>query len=94
MTNAMGWLSDGLLGLGLLLWFWGTWPLVEHRSLLVKLHRLSVADTLGSSLMLVGLLLRMPKLWPLLILSLFGLMLWNTIFGYVLASRSQSQVRR
>ncbi len=72
------------------MWFWGTWPLLQQRSLLVKLHRLSVADTLGSALMLAGLWLQRADLWPLLLLALIGLMLWNTIFGYVLASTSQT----
>ncbi|QNG26839.1 monovalent cation/H(+) antiporter subunit G [Synechococcus sp. HK01-R] len=83
-------LSQILLSIGLLMWFWGTWPLLQQRSLLVKLHRLSVADTLGSALMLAGLWLRRADLWPLLLLALIGLMLWNTIFGYVLASSSQT----
>jgi multicomponent Na+:H+ antiporter subunit G len=74
-----------LLGAGLLLWFWGTWPLLEAGSYLAKLHKLSVADTLGSTLMLLGLLLRIPGQWPLLCLALLGLLVWNTIFGYVLA---------
>jgi multicomponent Na+:H+ antiporter subunit G len=81
----IGHLSLLLLGAGLLLWFWGTWPLLESGSYLGKLHKLSVADTLGSTLMLLGLLLRIPGQWPLLCLALLGLMVWNTIFGYVLA---------
>ncbi len=88
-----GWLhplSLILISLGLLMWFWGTWPLLQQHSLLVKLHRLSVADTLGSALMLAGLWLQRADLWPLLLLALIGLMLWNTIFGYVLASTSQT----
>ena len=83
-------LSLILISLGLLMWFWGTWPLLQQHSLLVKLHRLSVADTLGSALMLAGLWLQRADLWPLLLLALIGLMLWNTIFGYVLASTSQT----
>ncbi|MCS5700646.1 monovalent cation/H(+) antiporter subunit G [Cyanobium sp. FGCU-52] len=74
-----------LLGAGLLLWFWGTWPLLEAGSYLSKLHKLSVSDTLGSTLMLLGLLVRIPGQWPLLCLALLGLLVWNTIFGYVLA---------
>ena len=78
-----------LLGAGLVLWFWGTWPLLEQGSYLSKLHKLSVSDTLGSGLMLLGLLLRIPSQWPLLALALLGLVVWNTIFGYVLARCSQ-----
>ncbi len=81
-----------LLGAGLLLWFWGTWPLLEDVSVLRKLHTLSVADTLGSALMLLGLLLRIPGQWPLLLLALLGLIVWNTIFGYVLASCSRPRL--
>ena len=77
------------LGAGLALWFWGTWPLLEQRSYLSKLHKLSVSDTLGLGLMLLGLLLRIPSQWPLLALALLGLVVWNTIFGYVLARCSQ-----
>jgi multicomponent Na+:H+ antiporter subunit G len=82
--------SAVLLGSGLVFWFWGTWPLLERQSLLRKLHKLSVADTLGSALILLGLLLRIPQQWPLLCLALVGLVVWNTIFGYVLANCSLS----
>ncbi|MEB3157248.1 MAG: monovalent cation/H(+) antiporter subunit G [Cyanobacteriota bacterium] len=84
-----GQLSALLLCGGLLLWFWGTWPLLEGGSYLGRLHKLSISDTLGSVLMLLGLLLRIPGHWPLLSLALLGLIVWNTIFGYVLASCSQ-----
>ena len=62
--------------------------LPESGSYLSKLHALSVADTPGSALMLLGLLLRIPGQWPLLTLALLGLIVWNTIFGYVLAACS------
>ena len=81
-------LSALLLGSGLVFWFWGTWPLLEPRSYLRKLHSLTVADTLGSGLMVLGLLVRLPRLWPLLTLALLALIVWNTIFGYVLANCS------
>ncbi|MEO0374747.1 hypothetical protein C1752_07516 [Acaryochloris thomasi RCC1774] len=73
------------IGLGLVFWFWGTWPLLGDRSVLFKLHSLSVADTLGSMLMIVGLLLKIPREWPLLVLALIALSIWNTVLGYVLA---------
>ncbi len=78
-----------LLLSGLVLWFSGTWPLLGRSSFLRKLHYLGIADTLGSALMLVGLLLRFVPEWPLLLLALLSLVVWNTIFGYVLASCSQ-----
>lgn len=72
-------------GVGIVFWFWGTWPLVGHRSVLFKLHSLSVADTLGSMAIVVGLLLQIPEEWPLLVLALLSLAIWNTVLGYVLA---------
>ena len=87
-------LSLGLLGLGLAFWFAGTWPLLGPASFLTKLHYLGVADTLGSALMLLGLLLRFNREWPLLLLALLALLIWDTNFGYVLAACSQSPPRR
>ena len=78
-------LSYGLISLGVVFWFWGTWPLVGKRSVLFKLHTLSVADTLGSMTIIAGLLLKIPREWPLLILALISLAIWNTVLGYVLA---------
>ena len=78
-------LSYGCIGIGIVFWFWGTFPLIGNRSILFKLHSLSVADTLGSMSMIVGLLLKIPREWPLLILALVSLAIWNTVLGYVLA---------
>jgi multicomponent Na+:H+ antiporter subunit G len=36
--------------------------------------------------MLLGLLLSFNSRWPLLLLALLSLVVWNTIFGYVLAA--------
>ncbi|MEM6254510.1 MAG: monovalent cation/H(+) antiporter subunit G [Cyanobacteria bacterium P01_D01_bin.156] len=78
-------ISYGCMGLGLIFWFWGTLPLLGSRSVLFKLHSLSVSDTLGSMLIIVGLLLKIPREWPLLLLALISLSIWNTVLGYVLA---------
>ncbi|MEB3883957.1 monovalent cation/H(+) antiporter subunit G [Lyngbya sp. CCY1209] len=78
------------IGLGIVFWFWGTWPLVGDRSVLFKLHSLSVADTLGSMSIVAGLLLKIPSEWPLLILAMISLAIWNTVLGYVLAYCSSS----
>jgi multicomponent Na+:H+ antiporter subunit G len=82
MINA---LSYGLIVLGIVFWFWGTIPLLGHRSVLFKLHSLSVADTLGSMSIILGLLLKIPGEWPLLVLAIISLAIWNTVLGYVLA---------
>lgn len=78
-------LSYCCIGIGIVFWFWGTFPLLGKRSLLFKLHSLSVADTLGSMSIIIGLLLKIPSEWSLLILALISLAIWNTILGYVLA---------
>lgn len=87
MINA---LSYTCIGLGIVFWFWGTFPLLGNRSVLFKLHSLSVADTLGSMSIIVGLLLKIPSEWPLLILGIISLAIWNTVLGYVLAYCSSS----
>ena len=78
-------LSYSLIVIGIIFWFWGTLPLLGNRSVLFKLHSLSVADTLGSMTIVVGLLLKIPSEWPLLILAIITLAVWNTVLGYVMA---------
>jgi multicomponent Na+:H+ antiporter subunit G len=78
------------IGVGIVFWFWGTSHLLGKRSVLFKLHSLSVADTLGSMSIIVGLLLKIPSEWPLLILAIISLAIWNTMLGYVLAYCSSS----
>ncbi|WGV25531.1 monovalent cation/H(+) antiporter subunit G [Halotia branconii] len=87
MINFLSYLC---IGVGIVFWFWGTFPLMGDRSVLFKLHSLSVADTLGSMSIIVGLLLKIPSEWPLLILALISLAIWNTVLGYVLAYCSSS----
>ena len=83
-------LSYTCMGVGIVFWFWGTSYLLGRRSVLYKLHTLSVADTLGSIAIIVGLLLKIPNEWPLLILAILSLAIWNTMLGYVLAYCSSS----
>ena len=82
MINILGYT---LIGIGIVFWLWGTWPMLGKRSVLFKLHSLSVADTLGSMSIIMGLLLKIPREWPLLLLALLSLAIWNTVLGYVLA---------
>ncbi|WP_449416419.1 monovalent cation/H(+) antiporter subunit G [Phormidium nigroviride] len=88
MINILSYL---LIGVGIFFWFWGTSHLLGKRSVLFKLHTLSVADTLGSILIVVGLLLKIPSEWPLLILAIISLAIWNTMLGYVLAYCSSDE---
>ena len=82
------------IAIGLFFWFWGTPWLLSNRSLLFKLHNLSVADTLGSIAIIFGLLIRRPRESPLLILAILCLALWNTMLGYVLAYCSSTVKRK
>lgn len=83
-------LSYACIILGIIFWFWGTLPLIGNRSVLFKLHSLSVSDTLGSMAIVVGLLLQISREWPLLLLAIISLAIWNTMLGYVLAYCSSS----
>lgn len=83
-------ISTGCILIGIFFWFWGTLPLLGSRSVLFKLHSLSVADTLGSMAIIFGLLLKIPSEWSLLILALISLAIWNTVLGYVLAYCSET----
>jgi multicomponent Na+:H+ antiporter subunit G len=95
MANIAATIVDPLsylcLGVGIIFWFWGTSYLLGRRTVLYKLHSLSVADTLGSIAIIVGLLLKIPREWPLLILAILCLAMWNTMLGYVLAYCSQPE---
>ena len=82
--------SYGLMIIGIIFWFWGTLPLIGKRSVLFKLHSLSVADTLGSMSIVVGLLIKIPSEWSLLLLAIITLAIWNTVLGYVIAYCSSS----
>ena len=74
-----------LIGLGILLWFWGTIPLLLRRSIFFRLHALTVSDTIGPLLNVGGLLLLRSRERPLLLLSLVRLVLWNSPFSIVLS---------
>ncbi|MCC0179628.1 monovalent cation/H(+) antiporter subunit G [Waterburya agarophytonicola K14] len=87
-------LSYGLIIVGIIFWFWGTLPLLGNRSVLFKLHSLSVSDTLGSMAIVFGLLLKIPNEWSLLILAIITLAIWNTVLGYVLAYCSSSNKKQ
>lgn len=77
------------LSIGVIFWIWGSAPLLrssnQRDSILYNLHTLSVSDTLGSMSIVVGLLFQLSREWPLLLLALFSLALWNTVLSYVLA---------
>ena len=72
---------------GIVLWFWGTIPILNRsRSLFYKLHTLTVSDTVGSILIIVGLLIRNSEHWAILSIATISLVLWNTFFSYLIAT--------
>ncbi|MBF2056248.1 MAG: monovalent cation/H(+) antiporter subunit G [Cyanobacterium sp. T60_A2020_053] len=84
-------LSCLLIILGILFWYWGTTSLLSRRSVLFKIHNLTVSDSLGSMLIIVGLLLKIPREFPLLILAIISLAIWNTMLSYVFAYGSSTK---
>ena len=77
--------SLALIATGIVFWFFGSAWLLSNRSVLWKLHGMTVSDTLGSILIVFGLLLQAPAEWPRLLLSIFSLAIWGTMLGYILA---------
>ena len=74
-----------LICIGLFLWFWGTLPMLNKSHLLIyKLHTLTVSDTVGSLIMVFGFLVLSPSHWPIFTVVTISLVLWNTIFSYLL----------
>ena len=90
MTMLMNIASFVCFTVGAVFWLWGSAPLLrssdeQRDSILFNLHTLSVSDTLGSMSIIAGLFFQLPREWPLLLLALFSLAIWNTVLSYVLA---------
>ena len=85
-------ISNILIIFGLCFWVWGTLPIINKKhSLLYKLHTLTVSDSVGTLILLVGLLLRAPAYWPLLLITAISMSIWNTIFSYIIANIAVKQ---
>ena len=84
MSNIISYTS---ICIGIILWFWGTIPILNKRhSLFYKLHTLTVSDTVGSILIIIGLVIRNHEHWAILSIATISLILWNTFFSYLLAT--------
>lgn len=82
--------SYALIIFGVILWFWGTIPILNRRhSIFYKLHTLTVSDTVGSTLIIIGLLIRNYEHWAILSIATVSLVLWNTFFSYLIATVSR-----
>ncbi|AFZ46037.1 multisubunit sodium/proton antiporter, MrpG subunit [Cyanobacterium stanieri PCC 7202] len=77
--------------IGIIFWFWGTSSLLASRTVLYKIHNLTVSDSLGSILIIVGLLFKIPRELPLLILAIISIAIWNTMLSYILAYCSSTE---
>ena len=81
--------STSIIFVGLLFWLWGTVPILNHQhSIFYKLHTLTVADSVGSLLIIFALFLRAPQYWPLFLVTAISLSLWNTVLSYILGNTS------
>ncbi len=85
--------SYAILLIGIFFWTWGTFPILnrEH-SIFYKLHTLTVSDSVGSLLIILSLLIRVPQYWPLLFVAAVSLALWNTISSYILGNISDRRL--
>ena len=86
-------ISYAILLIGIFFWTWGTFPILnrEH-SIFYKLHTLTVSDSVGSLLIILSLLIRVPQYWPLLFVAAVSLALWNTISSYILGNISDRRL--
>ncbi len=78
-------------GIGLFFWIWGTLWLPGRKTLLWKIHALGISDSLGSALIIIGLLIRSPENWAALTLALISVIFWGTSFGFVIARGTGSR---
>ena len=81
--------STSIVFVGLFFWLWGTVPVLNRQhSVFYKLHTLTVADSVGSLLIIFALFLRAPQYWPLFLVTAISLSLWNTVLSYILGNTS------
>ena len=86
MNDSLSPISLILICAGTVLWIWGSIPLImRNKHLLFRIHTLTVSDTLGSILIVLGLIVHSTSKWPLLFLGLLSIILWNATFSIVLS---------
>jgi multicomponent Na+:H+ antiporter subunit G len=44
-------------------------------------------------IIILGILMKIPSKWPLLVLGIISLAIWNTMLGYVIAHCSTQEVK-
>ena len=70
---------------GCVLMTWGTLYLLTDKPFVTKLHALGVSDTLGSLLIIAGLMLKFPDRMIVLGAAFLALLFWGPLLTYILA---------
>lgn len=78
-------ISSILTGFGCLLMIWGTIYIMKPLPLIVKLHALGISDTLGTMLVVAGLMFRFPERIMSLGMAFLALLFWGPLITYLLA---------
>ena len=81
----MTFISGFLMACGCVLMTWGTLYLLTDKPFVTKLHALGISDTLGSLLIVAGLILRFPDRIVMLGAAFLALLFWGPLLTYILA---------
>ena len=81
----MNFVSGFFMVCGCVLMTWGTLYLLTDKPFVTKLHALGVSDTLGSLLIIMGLMLRFPDRIVVLGAAFLALLFWGPLLTYILA---------
>lgn len=78
-------LSTAILYTGVFLWLFGTLYLFSKKAPVTKLHFLGISDTLGSFLIVLGLIVNYPEMWRLLTLVMVSAISWGPVLTHMIA---------
>lgn len=81
----MTFFSGLFIACGCVLMTWGTLYLLTDKPFVTKLHALGISDTLGSLLIIAGLMLRFPDRIMVLGAAFLALLFWGPLLTYILA---------
>ncbi|MDI3516917.1 MAG: multicomponent Na+:H+ antiporter subunit [Thermotogota bacterium] len=78
-------LSAAILYTGVFFWLFGTLYLFSKKAPVTKLHFLGISDTLGSFLIVLGLIAKSPEMWRPLTLVLVSAISWGPVLTHMIA---------
>jgi multicomponent Na+:H+ antiporter subunit G len=78
-------LAAVLVSLGVFLWFWGGCHLLGRKSYFWKIHALGISDTVGTLLILCGVLVYSLENWNYVLLAIGSVVFWGTALSFTLA---------